>query len=125
MHAALDVRISAVMPALIGRISFDDEEIALARQLAVEPVLRMIASGQASGQLRSDVAFADIGTLLVRLSRPLPGPFPQALDLGLAHRHVDVLLYGLRTLPGSTSPELSGPALTLGDLRRIGSIAAR
>src|SRR5579859_4938811 len=43
MHRALDLRISAVMPALLGRLSFeDDEELSAARQQAVEPVLRLI-----------------------------------------------------------------------------------
>jgi AcrR family transcriptional regulator len=120
MHAALDLRISAVMPALLGSISFEDDAISQARQQAVEPVLRMIAAGQAAGQLRTDIAFGDIGTLLVRLSRPLPGPFPQELDLRLAHRHVDLLLTALRTPPG-TAGELSGPALTLGELQALGS----
>jgi AcrR family transcriptional regulator len=123
MHAALDLRISAVMPALLGRISFEDDEISQARQQAVEPVLRMIAAGQAAGQLRTEIAFGDIGTLLVRLSRPLPDPFPPELDLRLAHRHVDLLLTALRMSPGASPIELSGPALTLGELQDIGSNA--
>src|SRR5437762_2748139 len=32
MHAALDLRISAVLPALLGRISFEDDEISQVRQ---------------------------------------------------------------------------------------------
>src|SRR2546428_5166844 len=32
MHRALDLRISAVMPALLGHISFDDDEVKQARQ---------------------------------------------------------------------------------------------
>jgi AcrR family transcriptional regulator len=121
MHAALDLRISAVMPALLGQISFEDDEIRLARQQATEPVLRIIAAGQMAGQLRPDVAFGDIGTLLVRLSRPLPGPFPRELDLRLAHRHVDLFLDALRMSPGSRPTELSGPALTLGELQNLGA----
>jgi hypothetical protein len=119
MHAALDLRISAVMPALLGRISFDDDEIKHAREQAVEPVLRIIAAGQAAQLLRSDVAFGDIGTLLVRLSRPLPGPFPRETDLSLAHRHVDLLLAALRTSPGTHPPPLGGPALSLEQLRNL------
>ena len=121
MHAALDLRISAVMPALLGRISFEDDEIRLARQQATEPVLRMIVAGQAAGQLRPDIAFGDIGTLLVRLSRPLPGPFPRELDLRLAHRHVELFLDALRMSPDSRPTELSGPALTLGELQNLGA----
>jgi AcrR family transcriptional regulator len=121
MHAALDLRISAVMPTLFAEISFEDEEIRLARQQAIEPVLRMIAAGQVAGQLRSDIAFGDIGTLLVRLSRPLPGAFPREVDLRLAHRHVDLLLDGLR--PDPTATPLAGPALTLDDLQKLGASA--
>jgi hypothetical protein len=120
MHRALDLRISAVMPALLGRVSFDDDEIKRAREQAVEPVLRMIAAGQATGQLRSDVAFADIGTLLVRLSRPLPGGIPDTIDLALAHRHLDLVLAGLRTSPTRSNEPLGGPALSLGDLQNLG-----
>ena len=120
MHAALDLRISAVMPALLGRVSFEDAEMSQARRQAVEPVLRLIAAGQAAGQLRRDVAFGDIGTLLVRLSRPLPGPFPADLDLGLAHRHVDLFLDALRASGSAADARpLSGPALNLDDLQHI------
>jgi AcrR family transcriptional regulator len=121
MHRALDLRISAVMPALLGRISFDDDQIKLARELAVEPVLRMMEAAQRAGQLRSDIAFGDIGMLLVRLSRPLPGPFPRELDLALAHRHLDLVLFALRAHPPSGVTPLSGPALTLVQLQHIGA----
>ena len=115
MHAALDLRISAVMPVLLGHISFEDEEMTLARDRATAPVLRMIAAGQASGALRGDIAFGDVGTLLVRLSRPLPGPFPPELDLRLAHRHVELFVQALR-IPAAP---LDGPQLSLGDLQHI------
>ncbi|HEY2595730.1 MAG TPA: helix-turn-helix domain-containing protein [Chloroflexota bacterium] len=120
MHAALDLRISAVMPALLGTISFEDNEFRQAREAAVAPVLRIIAAGQTAGQLRADIAFGDVGTLLVRLSRPLPGPFPPELDLALAHRHLDLLLAALR--PSATG-NLKGPALSLAELQEIGGNA--
>jgi len=115
MHAALDLRISAVMPVLLGHISFEDEAMRRARDQATAPVLRMIAAGQAAGALRNDIAFGDIGTLLVRLSRPLPGPIPPDVDRRLAHRHVDLLLQALRV----QAPPLTGPALSLDDLQHI------
>jgi AcrR family transcriptional regulator len=114
MHRALDLRISAVMPAMLGHLTLDDDELTAARERAVAPVLRMLCAAQAAGLLRPDVAFGDIGTLLVRLSRPLPGPFPRELDLALAHRHLDLLLAGLR----GAAP-LGGPGLTLEDLQGI------
>ncbi len=121
MHAALELRISAVMPALLGSISFDDETLVAAREAATAPVLRIIARGKRSGQLRDDIDFGDIGLLLVRLSRPLPGPFPRELDLELAHRHLDLFLSALRA-PAS---ELHGPALSLPQLQQIGATATQ
>jgi AcrR family transcriptional regulator len=114
MHRAMDFRIAAVMPALLGRISFeDDPDILRAREWAVEPVVRMVELAQADGSLRRDVAFGDIGLMLVRLSRPLPGGFPRQLDERLAHRHIELLVQGLRT-----EAPLPGPALDLESLRR-------
>lgn len=119
MHGALDLRISAVMPALLGTISFEDEQFRRAREAAVGPVLRMLAAGQAAGQLRGDVTFGDVGMLLVRLSRPLPGGFPAELDLRLAHRHLDLVLAAFRP-PQADRTNLSGPALSLAELQRLG-----
>src|SRR5947209_8123273 len=45
MHAALDLRISAVMPALLGRISLSDDQLVAARERAVAPVVRLIEAG--------------------------------------------------------------------------------
>jgi AcrR family transcriptional regulator len=121
MHRALDLRISAVMPSLLGRISFEDEVVRSARQTAVEPVLRLIDAAQAAGLLRSDVAFGDLGLLLVRLSRPLPGAFPRELDARLAHRHLDLVLTALAAHPESRPRSLSGPAMTLAELQSLRS----
>ncbi|HEX8967077.1 MAG TPA: TetR/AcrR family transcriptional regulator [Chloroflexota bacterium] len=119
MHRALDLRISAVMPALLGRISFEDDDVRRARQDTVEPVSRMIEAAQAAGRLRSDVGFGDIGLLLVRLSQPLPGPFPRDVDLLLAHRHLDLLLAALEVPSGARPAPLSGPVMTLDRLRSL------
>jgi AcrR family transcriptional regulator len=146
MHRALDLRISAVMPALLGHVSFEDETIRRAREQATAPVLRLVDAAHTEGTLRPDVAFGDVATILVRLSRPLPGPFPPDVDLGLAHRHVDLFLEGmrrpaprgeprkrrLRGEPGPAGtpeapearPPLPGPTLGLADLRSLGRGAA-
>jgi hypothetical protein len=80
----------------------------------------MIRRAQADGALRPDVTFADIGLLLIRLSRPLPGPFPHALDQRLAHRHLELVLAGLRAGPAGLMTEpLPGPRLTLEGLRHL------
>ncbi|MBV9356898.1 MAG: helix-turn-helix transcriptional regulator [Chloroflexi bacterium] len=126
MHAALDLRISAVMPALLGHISFDDAELTRGREQNLAPVLRLIERAQATGQLRSDVTFADVGLLLVRLSRPLPGPFPRQLDLALAHRHLDLLLAAFDPRAAALAGPLPAPALSLAELQdlRHGAIPA-
>ena len=109
----------AVMPALLGHISFEDEEVKNARRQAVEPVLRLIEAAQAAGRLRADVAFGDIGLLLVRLSRPLPGPFPRELDMRLAHRHLELVLAALEAHPESRPSRLGGPVMTLAELQGL------
>ena len=117
MHKAIDFRIAAVMPALLGRLSFvADEDIRRARDCAVAPVREMIERAQREGSLRTDVAFGDIGLMLVRLSRPLPGAFPRELDDRLAHRHIELLVQGLRPAGAQAAP-LPGPALGLDELR--------
>ena len=115
MHRALDARVAAVMPALgPSVVPLEDAEFLAARDAAVEPVQAMILRAQACGALRPDVTFGDIGLLLIRLSRPLPSSFPAEIEQALAHRHLDIVLSGLR----SKDAPLGGPALTLDDLRR-------
>jgi AcrR family transcriptional regulator len=116
MHRALDLRIAAAMPVLVGRITMDDELLA-ARRASTEPLDQIIATARGNGLLRADVASGDIGLLLVRLTRPLPGPFPLAVAASLAHRHLDLVLDGLRS-PARTP--LTGPALTFQDLAAMG-----
>jgi AcrR family transcriptional regulator len=114
MHRALDLRIGAVMPLLAGQLPADDEARA-ARDRSAEVAQMLVDAAQIEGTLRRDVAFGDTGLLLVRLSRPLPGPFPRVLDDALAHRHLDLLLDGLRA--ASNRPRtLPGPALSVDDL---------
>jgi AcrR family transcriptional regulator len=119
MHRALDLRIAAAMPALVGQLEMElDKELVAARQASVEPLDRIIAAARADGSLRQDVASGDIGLLLVRLTRPLPGPFPPEVDHGLAHRHLDLVLAGLRS-PNPSSASLPEPAMTFDDLRAM------
>jgi hypothetical protein len=64
------------------------------------------------------VTFGDIGLMIIRLSRPLPGTFPGHVAEDLAHRHLDLLVSGLATA-GTNAQKLSGPSLTLEDLRAM------
>ncbi|MGP4029985.1 TetR/AcrR family transcriptional regulator [Actinomadura sp. 3N407] len=124
MHRVLDIRIGAVFPVLLEEIPFEDEEIAAVRHEGVGIMQGLVASAQREGDLRPDVTHGDIGMLLVRLSRPLPGPLPREVAEDLAHRHLDVLIDGLRTAAGRAAAgraeALGGPALTFADMRSMG-----
>ena len=124
MHGALDARIAAVFPAVLGRVPLEDPEIVAARDAATGPFERIVERARAEGSLRPDVVVGDIGLLLIRLSRPLPGPFSRELDSGLAHRHLDLVLAGLHARAEPAPTPLGGPAMTLADLRNLGADAA-
>jgi hypothetical protein len=57
--------------------------------------------------------------MLVRLSRPLPGPLPRELVEELAHRHLDLIIDGLRATAAAPGA-LGGPALSFRDRGSIG-----
>jgi AcrR family transcriptional regulator len=111
-HYALDARIAALIPALLTDLRLDDPEYRAVQQRGAEALGRIVDAAQAAGDLRPDVAAGDVGLLLIRLARPLP-QLPAALDRELAHRHLDLVLAGLRGI----GPPLSGPRLGIGDLR--------
>jgi AcrR family transcriptional regulator len=114
LHRALDLGISAVMPALIGQLRLDEELLA-ARRASAGAVEAIVAAARAGGSLRAEVTSGDVGLLLVRLARPLPGPFPPEVNRRLAHRHLDLVLDGLRSRAAPAAP-LAGPAMTFDDL---------
>lgn len=120
MRRAVDLRIAAVIPALIGAVSMAEEPIASLRDESAALLQAMIDAAHAEGSLRADVGFADIGLLIVRLSRPLPGQFPRATDTSLAHRHLAIVIDGLRAPAEGVRSPLTGPALTLTDLQSLG-----
>lgn len=97
MHAVLDLRVSAVVPLALDRLDLDDAELTPVREASAGAVERLVESAHADGSLPKQVTFADLGTLLVRLSRPLPGSVPIELNDQLAHRHLDLVLAGLRS----------------------------
>jgi AcrR family transcriptional regulator len=96
MHAVLDLRVSAVVPLALGRLDLDDPDLLSVREASAAAVERLIQAAHDDGSLPRQVEFADIGTLLVRLSRPLPGPVPAEVNDALAHRHLDLALAGMR-----------------------------
>ena len=118
MHRAIDVRTAAVIPALLAEAPFDDEEIRQARQTGAAELEALTGAAHQAGTLRGDVTSGDIGLLIVRLSRPLPGGFPPETNNSLSHRHLDLLIDGLRATARQPA-QLGGPALTLTDLRQL------
>ena len=117
MHRVVDVRTAAVIPALFDEIPFDDEELRHARNAGPAAFEALVDAAHRAGALRRDVTSADIGMLIVRMSRPLPGGFPAEVNAGLSHRHLDLLIDGLRAAAQQPA-QLTGPALTMTDLRR-------
>jgi AcrR family transcriptional regulator len=120
MHSVLDIRTAAVIPVLFDEISLTDDETLRARLDGVQIIQDMIDGARRAGTLRPDITFGDIGLLIVRLSRPLPGPFPREVNDELAHRHLDVVIDGLRAQPRERG-KLPGPGLDYEDLRRLQS----
>ncbi len=118
MHRAIEVRTAAVIPTLFGEIRFDEEEISRARQAGAIAVQALVDAAHRAGALRPDVTSGDIGVLIVRLSLPLPGGFPPEVQYGLSHRHLNLVIDGLRATARQPA-ELGGPALTLTDLRQF------
>ncbi|HEX6518009.1 MAG TPA: TetR family transcriptional regulator [Nocardioidaceae bacterium] len=116
MHAVVDLRVSAVIPQVLDLLDLHDAELGPARDASAAAAERLVDAAHADGSLPEQVGFGDVGTFLVRLSRPLPGPVPTELDLQLAHRHLDVFLAGLRAAGADAVP---GPALSRDDLARL------
>ena len=118
LHAALGSRVSAVLPLVLDRLDSEDEELQRAREASAELVQRIVDTAHADGSLHPQVGFADIGTLLVRLARPLPGPVPADVDDQLARRHLELFVAGLRAVSEHGTP-LEGPRLERADLRAL------
>ena len=118
MHAVLDLRIAAVIPVLLEQIDLEGEALTSARERGARSLQQIVDAAHATGSLNSDVTFGDIGLMLIRLSRPLPGRVAPELNAQLAHRHLDLLINGLQPA-GTETAALGGPALTLGDLRDL------
>jgi AcrR family transcriptional regulator len=124
MHTALDLRVSAVIPLVLDKLDLDDTELRPARDASASALAQIVDAAHHDGSLPEEVTFADIGMLLVRLARPLPGPIPPDLNDALAHRHLDLLIDGLRQ-KGKRGKPLAGPALSRDDLRALQEITTR
>jgi AcrR family transcriptional regulator len=114
LHRALDLRIAAVMPVLDGQLDIEhDGELWQARDDLASLFDAMVRSAWRSGQLRTDVGLGDVGLMVIRLARPLPGAFPRQFDDAVAHRQLDIMLDGLR----AEHSHGTAPGLSLDDVR--------
>jgi hypothetical protein len=109
--------VSAVIPLVLQTLDLDDAELGPAREASASLVQQIVDAAHRDGTLADDVTFGDIGTLLVRLSRPLPGPIAPDVNDELAHRHLDLLVEGIR--PSVGRRPASGPRLERADLHRL------
>ena len=116
LRAALELRVSAVIPQVLDVLDLEEPELAAGREsLRRGPPRHSSMPRTPSGALPTDVTFADVGMMLVRIARPLPGPMPEQLKYDLARRHLELFIRGLRGGVG----ELAGPELSRGDLTRM------
>lgn len=113
-HAAVDERIGALCPMLSSDFDREHPELLASRDALEGAVEALLAAGQQSGRVRTDIGVGDLMIALSQLSRPLPGPACFDPD-AFVHRHLQLFLDGLRAPGGS---ELPGAPTTLEDLRR-------
>ena len=111
---ALRIRVAWVMPAIAAALGPADAELAALRGRGIAAVTTLIENAQRDRAIRADLTFGDISLLLIRLARPLPPGHDRAVQDAAAHRHLAIVLAGLR--PGGGP--LPGTGLTLAGLRR-------
>src|SRR3954454_12775889 len=115
LRAALELRVSAVIPQVLDLLDLEEPELAAAREASAGATEALVDTAHISGDLPKDVTFADVGMMLVRIARPLPGPMPDELKHELARRHLELFIRGLRATDG----DLEGPELSRGDLAEM------
>jgi AcrR family transcriptional regulator len=108
LHRALDLQIAAVMPVLDVQLDLaQDDQLQQAREELADLFSTIVGRAHDNGSLRADVGLGDIGLMVIRLARPLPGSFTREFDDAAAHRQLDILLDGLRAggSAGRVAPE--------------------
>jgi hypothetical protein len=98
---------------VLDAIDLEEPAVAEARRASADAFERIVDAAHADGSLAPDVTFADIGMMLVRIARPLPGPFDPELKHELARRHLELFVRALRA---PAEHKLGGPALEAADL---------
>lgn len=109
MRTALELRTAAVIPQVMDQLDMNDPDLGLERDAGAAVLNAIIEKAHDDGSLAQTIAFADVGTVLVRLSRPLPGSVESETDLALARRQLDLVLLGLQHASDDT---VSGEGLS-------------
>jgi hypothetical protein len=63
-------------------------------------VRQILTTARTAGVLPQDITFEDVGMMLVRIARPLPGPLSAEAKHDLARRHLELFIRGLGALTG-------------------------
>ncbi|WP_331767228.1 helix-turn-helix domain-containing protein [Embleya sp. NBC_00896] len=114
-HGAVKERIGALCTLMSDTVDKADPELVAARARLENLVETLMERSRTEGVLRADVGSGDLLLAITQLTRPLPGVGCMANDR-FVHRHLDVLLDGLR----STDPSpLSGAPVTIRDLDHL------
>ncbi len=119
LREALELRVSAVVPQVLDVLDLEERELAAAREASARATEALVDAAHAAGRLPEDVTFADVGMMLVRIARPLPGPMSPELKHDLARRHLDLFIRGLR----GDGSALEGPELSRRDLAEMARIS--
>ena len=119
LRAALELRVSAVIPQVLDVLDLDEPELAAAREASARATEALVDAAHAAGRLPGDVTFVDVGMMLVRIARPLPGPMSEELKHDLARRHLELFIRGLPRDGSAGSHGLAGPELSRGDLAHM------
>jgi len=113
VHGAVEWKVGALCPMLSEWMDVAEPDIVAARDRLDIVVGSVIDHAQAEGSLRSDIGPGDIMILASQIARPLPGAAPADHNY-FVHRHLQLVLDGLRAPQRSTLP---GRPATLEDLR--------
>jgi AcrR family transcriptional regulator len=113
VHGAVEWKVGALCPMLSEWMDLAEPDITAARDNLDAVVAGVVANAQAEGSLRTDVGPGDIMIIASQIARPLPGAAP-ADHVYFVHRHLQIVLDGLRAPQRSTLP---GQPATLEVLR--------
>jgi AcrR family transcriptional regulator len=113
VHESADGFIGALCPIFSDWLDPNDPDLRMLRERFERVVESLLQRARESGQLRSDIAIGDLIVPIVQLTRPMPGT-AQATVNRFVHRHLELLLDGLRAPQPSVLP---GCSATLADLR--------